>query len=110
MAAMAVPGTYLIKFLPHLALPLAACSTVIPLAQELKKITAHTITNESMEIFIETIVYWLNRKFKFWVEVLSDGIIFKIVCNNYTKRAKNKKMQKPVKIFAFKYYNLSSFI
>ena len=48
MAAIAVPGTYLIKFLPHLALPLAACSTVMPLAQELKKITAHTITNESM--------------------------------------------------------------
>lgn len=77
MAVIAALSNYLIKFLPHLALPLAACSTVIPLAQELKKSTAHTITNESMTIFIDTMVYWLKRKIKFWVEVLSDGINFK---------------------------------
>jgi hypothetical protein len=62
---MPVPFIYLMKFLPHLAFPFAACSTVIPLAQELKKSTAHTITNERMNIFIDTIVYWLKERLNF---------------------------------------------
>jgi hypothetical protein len=50
-------GFYLI-YLPHLALPLAASETVIPLEQELKKIIALKIMRVKKDVFFITVRFF----------------------------------------------------
>jgi hypothetical protein len=95
--------------LPHLALPLAACSTVILLAQEAKTAIVNTATKESTIVLMVTSLLVKKASVNLGRGYAREINFFRS-CNNYTKRLKNKKMQKPTKIFAFKYYNLSSFI
>ena len=61
--------------MPHLAFPLAACSTVMLLEQEVKKATVNTTTKERMSVLMVTNLLVKNKVYvNFRVKVQSEEI------------------------------------